>query len=124
MSGRDKYDKSLGGGITLSPDFGLIIDDTGDIATVQGEDELAKDTAYKTYVDLYGKLGQLNTPNTRENIRLDIRKIIREDPRLENRPQELILGEDENEPSRIVIRLTVVAQIGKEIDLVYPLEME
>ena len=124
MTERDKYDKSLGGGIALSPNFGLIIDDTGDIATVQGEDELAKDTAYKTYIDLYDKLGQLNTPNTRENARLDIEQIIREDPRLENRPQELVLGEDKNEPSRIVVRLTVVAQIGKEIDLVYPLEME
>jgi len=124
MTERDRYDKSLGGGIALSPDFGLIIDDTGDVATVQGEDELAKDTAYKTYIDLYGKIGKLNTPNTRENIRLDIREIVREDPRLKNRPQELILGEDENESSRIIIRLTVVAQIGKEINLVYPLEME
>jgi hypothetical protein len=57
-------EQNIGGGIALNKDFDLMIDDTGDIKTITGVDEVKKDISYNITENLQEILGK---PKTKES---------------------------------------------------------
>ena len=66
--------ENLGGGIALNRDFDLEIDNTGDIKTIYGIDEVKKDIVYNLNENLQDILGQSKEESTLQ----EANKIIRD----------------------------------------------
>lgn len=73
---------NYGNGLEVTDDFDLVIDESGDLASVSGGSELNKDIAFrvKRFIDLSNY--ELLTTTGREELRVDVETIVRADERI------------------------------------------
>lgn len=80
---------NFGGGIYLTtntdqrPNWDLQTDESGDIRTVTGSDELQKDVAFATAVRVQDSIGERLEPVVLNRIRAQVRGALNEEPRID-----------------------------------------
>lgn len=103
-----------GSGLKLTRDWDLQIDETGDLKSVFGLEELEKDLAFRTAIEIEQEIGQILTKNTLAEIRITFRQALNEDVRV-NRVVNVVAEQvDTNE---VRVSATVVSDDGQEYDL-------
>lgn len=91
---------SFGSGIFLTQDLDFEVTTTGDIQSSTGSDELEKDIAIQSIIQLQGIRGIRGTPQEKARLRNRVRNILTADPRISyvsNLTIRFIQGEEEAE---------------------------
>lgn len=73
---------TFGSGIELDQDLDLVVSPSGDIATVEGVDELKKDLSYRLIYVLDGRGGQVFTADAKKRLKARIRGVLLDDDRV------------------------------------------
>ena len=110
--------KKFGTGIALDEEFDLSLDQTGDIATTTGTDELEKDLALNTAIELNEYIGSPPTATTKSDITRDTRITLLEDERVLSVDPETIDVTIENRET-IIVDVNVVTKDEDNINLVF-----
>lgn len=112
MSTNDR--EAYGAGIGLDEVWSIEVDKGGDVATVDGVDELGKDLAYQSARVLHGEIGKHLTQETLRDIEIRVKRQAKADPRVES--IESIEARDED--GDVIVEMSVVAEDGEQ-DLVF-----
>lgn len=111
----------FGGGIDLTQDLDIDLNNVGDVQTISGQDELEKDVSLQSLIAIEPINGRQKTNQTKTNLKRAIRGAIVEDPRiqrLENITVSFIDGTNEVEV------VTRVVSSDEEQELVFSLPIE
>jgi len=109
----------FGSGPTLDENLDFTITTTGDIETGSGDDELAKDLAFRihrAFEDI--ELGMQFTESAKEDLRIDIGVALGEDARVES-VSDITLVQNASDRNQLDIGVTVETADGP-FDLVIP----
>lgn len=108
-----------GGGIFLTSELDFELNETGDIRTVRGIDELEKDIAFQTIQALDEFIGRPKTRRTKSIIETRIKRIIQLEPRVDERTSEISLRYPETKPNTIEVTVSVRTTQDEEQELVF-----
>lgn len=101
---------NFGGGIFLSTDWDLDVDESGDVRTVTGEDELQKDVAFQTASALEDVRGGPQSPDLRSETINAIKNILVEEPRVDR-----ILSIDVREAGEDLDKMEVIIEVNADL---------
>lgn len=115
-------DKNFGSGIKLTHNWDIDVDNTGDVATVSGSEELQKDSSMLSSITLEKQLGKsiqsrLNS-NSMKDIELLVRRTLLSDERIK-RVVNVEAWSPENTIDLIEIEAEVIADSSQKYDLIF-----
>lgn len=73
----------FGGGIDLTSDLDITLNGVGDLQTISGQDELAKDLALQSIIELENIDTRRKTNETKTTVKRIVRDIVIADPRID-----------------------------------------
>lgn len=114
----------FGGGIYLTnnaddpPNWDFQVDESGDIRTVRGQDELHKDVAYGTAIRVGFLIGERATPETRNKIKQRVRTTLNQESRVDSITSISVRDADTDK-----IEVVVIARANEdEVEFVFEVD--
>jgi len=109
-------EESFGSGLGLKRDFDFAISETGSLDTVEGSTQLEKKLAYATAKRVIPEIGKIQGPSALEDVRLRVRRIALEDPRVDE-VLEFNVQQNQTDSDQVDVELKVRSPSDEVHDL-------
>lgn len=112
--------ENLGSGIKLTSDWDFEVDPTGDLATVSGTEELAKDASMLTAIQLEDALGEpisMLQTNSLKSVEVSVERLLRQDPRVSDVAS--VTARPSDAEDTITVDVQVVTDADQDYNLVF-----